>query len=81
MRLGVSEPCDPAQLDIDMRAYYERRGGKGFFGHDYDDPSLAKGFFKVGQLVSITEYSSFVRRQTLRDQLKTSRIQSWGVVQ
>lgn len=75
--LAFSEPRDPVQLDRDMRAYYGRRGGTEFFGFDYEDPRLAKGFFKIGQLVDLTAYASFTQRQTLREQLKNSRIVVW----
>lgn len=75
--LVFSEPCDRAALDVRMRNYYDRRGGKGFFGLEYEDPKLAKGFFKVGQLLDLPVYSTHTRRQALRDQLKTSRIVAW----
>lgn len=75
--LVFSEPCDPVQLDCDMRAYYGRRGGAEFFGIDYDDPRLAKGFFRIGQLIDLQAYSTFTQRNALREQLKTSRIVAW----
>lgn len=78
--LVFSEPCDPEKLDRDMRAYYDKRGGKQFFGFDYDDPKIAKGFFKLGQLEDLNGYSTFAERQALRDELKTSRVTSWEVL-
>lgn len=78
--LVFSEPCDRAALDVRMRNYYDRRGAKGFFGLEYEDPKLAKGFFKVGQLLDLPVYSTHTRRQALRDQLKTSRIVAWQLL-
>ena len=75
--LVFSEASDPMRLDLDMRAYYDRRGGKEFFGFEYEDPKLAKGFFKIGQLADLTSYSSFESRQALREQLRSSRIAAW----
>lgn len=48
--LVFSEPCDVARLNGNMRNYYDRRGGKEFFGFDYEDPKLAKGFSRSDNL-------------------------------
>jgi len=78
--LVLSEPCDPMQLDQNMRAYYDRRGGNGFFGFKYEDPYFAKGFFKIGQLSDLAAYPTFTQRQALRERLKTSQIVSWRLL-
>lgn len=78
--LVFSEPCDAVRLDARMRDYYERRGAKEFFGFEYEDPKLAKGFFKIGQLVDLPAYSKHAERQALRDQLKDSRVTSWKLL-
>lgn len=78
--LVFSEPCDQTRLAARMRDYYDRRGAKEFFGLEYEDPKLAKGFFKIGQLVDLPAYSARARRQALRDQLKTSRITAWRLL-
>lgn len=78
--LVFSEPCDPEELDRDMRNYYDQRGGKSFFGFDYEDPKIAKGFFKLGQLENLSRYSTFTQRQALREQLRASRITAWQLL-
>ena len=72
-----SEPQDEVVRSTEMRAYYHQRGGKQFFGFDFDDHKLAKGFFKLGQLQNIADYTQPERRQTLRQQLKRSHVVQW----
>lgn len=78
--LVFSEPCDQTRFAARMRDYYHRRGAKEFFGFEYEDPRLAKGFFKIGQLVDLPAYSAREQRQALREQLKTSRITAWQLL-
>lgn len=73
-----SEPQDEALRNTDMQIYYHQRGGKQFFGFDFDDQKLAKGFFKLGQLQDIAEYSLPHRREALRQQLKKSDVVGWS---
>jgi hypothetical protein len=75
--LVFSEPHDAVLHNANMQNYYDQRGGKSFFGFDYNDPKLAKGFFKLGQLENLHEYNSFEQRQALRDQLIKSQIVAW----
>ncbi len=78
--LVFSEPQDEVLRAIEMRAYYNKRGGQRFFGFDYDDPKFAKGFFKLGQLQDIGQYELPERRQALRLQLKNSHIVGWDLL-
>jgi hypothetical protein len=75
--LVFSEPRDKDQLEADMRAYYTRQQGVDFFGHGYDDPKLAKGFFKLGTLDGLQAYASKQQRQALRTALQRSSITAW----
>ncbi len=68
--LSFSEPIDENLLKRYMLEYYNRRGGAAFFGYEFDDPKLAVGFFKLGQLENINDYASFEQRQKLRAQIK-----------
>ena len=78
--LVFSEPTDVGQLDRDMHAYYLQRGGSDFFGFEYGDPKMARGFFKLGQLEDLQDYSNMEQRQALREKLKSSRITGWRVL-
>jgi hypothetical protein len=78
--LVFAESVDPVQQAQDMRHYFDSRGGADFFGFDLDDPDMAKGFFKLGQLENLNDYSTLEQRQALRDQLRSSRIVSWRFV-
>ena len=69
-----SEPQDEVLHNTEMQIYYHQRGGKQFFGFDYEDQKLAKGFFKLGQLQDMTEYAQPQRREALRQQLKKSQV-------
>jgi hypothetical protein len=75
--LVFSEPRDHAKTDADMRAYYKQRQGVQFFKYPYDDPKLAKGFFKLGQLEGLERYATKPQREALRDALQRSSIESW----
>lgn len=66
----VPPSCDPYD-------YFVRRGGKDFFGYDFNDPLMAKGFFKLGQLEG---YETLAERDDLRTKLNTSELLSWEAV-
>ena len=53
--INFSEPTPQAGLDAKMQVFYQARGGREFFGFDYADPRMAKGFFKLGQLENLTQ--------------------------
>lgn len=75
--LVFSEPVDRLQLDIAMQKYYTQKHGSAFFGFPYDSLQLAKGFFKLGKLLGLSNYQSLLDRQQLRRNLATAAIQSW----
>lgn len=72
-----SEPQDEELRSSEMQIYYHQRGGKGFFGFEFDDPKLVKGFFKLGQLQNINEYAQPERREALRQKIKKSHVVGW----
>jgi hypothetical protein len=61
--------------------FYHERGGKDFFKYSLDDPRLAVGYLKIGQLVNIQAYDSVPARDLLRTQLATSSLIGWTVVE
>ncbi len=75
--LVFSEPQDLVKIDADMRSYYHQRQGVQFFKHLYDDPKLANGFFKLGQLEGLEAYATKPQRQALRDVLQRAAITEW----
>lgn len=42
------------RLQRNWKQFYETRGGKQFWRHDFNDPKIAFGFMKIGSLESIT---------------------------
>lgn len=42
------------RLKNNWEQFYEARGGKEFWGYEIDDPKLAFGFLKIGELVEIS---------------------------
>jgi len=78
--LVFSEPQDEALSNAEMHAYYHQRGGKRFFGFEYEDPKFAKGFFRLGRLQNIAEYAQLEQREALRRKLKNSHIVDWQVL-
>lgn len=78
--LVFSEPQDQTKADGDMRVYFAQRQGIEFFKHHYDDPKLAKGFFKLGQLEGLEGYATKPQRQALRDAIQRSTITAWQFV-
>jgi hypothetical protein len=75
--LSFSEPCDSVSLNQAMQQYYDDRGGQTYFGFAYQDPKLAKGFFRLGRLENIDTYRDPAMRASLRDQLKNSVVVAW----
>ena len=78
--LSFSELGDRAELNRRMNAYFFERGGRAFFGYDYADPALAKGFFTLGKLQDVDKYSDRHQRDALRDQIKTSEVVAWQLL-
>lgn len=77
--LVFSEPSSSELVD-QMRQYYDERGGISFFGYEFDDPLLRKGFFKLGQLENVSEFVTNEQRDNLRQQIKDTEIVSWRIV-
>lgn len=75
--LVFSEPCDAVILNREMKAYFDKRGGMSFFGFRFEDPKLANGFFKIGQLENLERYRNPSQRTALREQLKLSNVVDW----
>lgn len=78
--LVFSEPEDWPARDAAMRRFHARRGGWRFFGYEYDDPRLARGFFKLGELEDVAEYAEPSRREALRSALSEAHVLSWTLV-
>lgn len=74
--INFSEPRPQNMLEAKMQRYYQARGGRDFFGLDYADPKMAKGFFKLGELVNLGEYS-LEDREEIRESLKAAYITNW----
>lgn len=71
------------QLWID---FYNKRGGKDYWGYDIDDPMLAFGFMRIGSLSSITlndnDYEipkTIDELNYFRDKLVNTEVISWNV--
>ena len=78
--LVFSEPVQAPVLEDKLIKYYESRGGRQFFGVDYQDAKLAKGFFRLGQLENLDACSQPAQRRALREQLKASQIIDWKLL-
>lgn len=74
--INFSEPSPQSALDAKMLAFYQARGGHDFFGMDYSDPRMAKGFFNLGQMENLEQFS-FDDREQIRDALKTAHVVHW----
>lgn len=74
--LNFSEAIQQNRLEKKMQDFYRARGGREFFGFDYHDPRMAKGFFKLGQLENLSEYS-LARREEIRTSLANAQISHW----
>lgn len=77
--LVFSEPSSSELVD-QMRQYYDERGGISFFGFEFDDPLMRKGFFKLGQLENVSEFDTKEKRDDLRNQIKDSEIINWTIM-
>ncbi|PPD51206.1 MAG: hypothetical protein CTY12_08770, partial [Methylotenera sp.] len=77
--LVFSEPSSSELVD-QMRQYYDERGGISFFGYEFDDPLMRKGFFKLGQLENVSEFDTKEKRDQLRNQIKDNVIVSWTIM-
>ena len=75
--LVFSEAGDAQQQDAAMRSFHQSRGGRDFFGHDYDDPRLARGFFVVATLENLNDFSDVRQRDALRAQLRDAHVVGW----
>lgn len=69
---------EPNRRNYDaLRQYYDRRGGKQYFSKEYDDPTIAKGFYKLGQLSDVDNYSTIEAREELRSRISTATVTGW----
>lgn len=59
--------------------FYQERGGQGFFKYALDDPKLAVGYLKIGQLENINDFATISARDQLRSQLAISTLTGWTV--
>ena len=71
---------EPNARDLsELETYYNRRG-VDFFGMKYEDPKLAKGFFKLGELVNADVYrADKALRDELRNKLTTAEVIGWTI--
>lgn len=60
--------------EVELKKYFDSKGGKKFFGYDFNDPLLAKGYFKLGHLQG---YETIEEREDLRVKLATSSVIGW----
>lgn len=60
--------------------FYQERGGISYFGYEIDDPRLAVGYMKIGQLLNLAEYSNLAARQKLRSTLARSSLIGWKIL-
>lgn len=74
--INFSEPRPQYLLEEKMLAFYHARGGRDFFGWDYADPRMAKGFFNLGQLENLVQYS-LNDREYLRASLRGAQVIRW----
>lgn len=74
--INFSEPSRQDVLAAKMETFYQARGGRDFFGFDYSDPKMAKGFFSLGELENIHQYS-FDDREKIRQALSTAHVTHW----
>lgn len=67
--------------------YYYIRGGKEFWGYEIDDPKLAFGYMKIGELSNImldgeaiNIPKSSVDRHIFRDKLANTQVIGWEII-
>lgn len=71
---------EPNSRDLSELAVYHEQRGVDFFGMKYDDPRLAKGFFKLGELVDADSYrANKALRDELRNKLTTADVIGWTI--
>lgn len=61
--------------------FYYERGGQDFFKYALDDPKLAVGYLKIGQLENINEFDTISARNQLRSQLAISTLTGWTIIE
>ncbi len=76
--VNFSEAHDQSGLPQKMKQYYDSRGGETFFRIPFDDPTMAKGFFKLGELENCAQYTES-DRAAIREQLTTAVVTGWEV--
>ena len=72
-------PLDKYTASFDK--FYHERGGEVFFKYAINDPRLAVGYLKIGELVNIQQYASISARDALRKQLATSKLTGWIIIE
>jgi hypothetical protein len=70
-------PLDKYSASFDK--FYHERGGEEVFKYALDDPKLAVGYLKIGQLENIDEFDTVSARDQLRNQLVMSTLTGWTV--
>jgi len=75
--LIFSEPQDNAARRVAMLKYYNDRGARRFWPHDFEDPRMCIGFYQLGQLQNFD--ASADARDQLRAQLSTDPIVNWTI--
>lgn len=64
----------------DLQRYYINRGGVEFFRKQYDNPTMAIGFYKLGQLVNVDQYrTSEQQRNELRAAVSSAVVVDWKI--
>ncbi|MGH1486063.1 MAG: hypothetical protein ACRBCI_07560 [Cellvibrionaceae bacterium] len=76
IHFSESRPQEPLQQK--MLDFYHARGGKDFFQLDYKDPRMAKGFFKLGEMENVNQYS-LTDRKEIRESLATAYVVDWKI--
>lgn len=72
-------PLDKYNASFDK--FYHERGGQGFFKYTCNDPRLAIGYLKIGQLTNVDEFDSVLSRNQLRLQLSVSTLTGWTIIE
>ena len=72
-------PLDKYTANFDK--FYHERGGQDFFKYALNDPCLAVGYLKIGQLTNISDFTTISARDQLRNQLSTSTLTGWTVIE
>lgn len=76
--LNFSEAQCQSELYNAMHNYYETRGGQHFFRLPFEDPRMAKGFFKLGEVENLSQYT-LTERQSFRKMLSTAYVSNWEI--